>query len=166
MIDYNSDISVTRLDTGDIAYIRYEQTDDYPRLADRLRATAYNQARDLAQDCRTSLGDTVELLGNARVGLTDEEEALLDKIVDASRRAHAALQETFNGLQEWNQVEGRKALNERMKQQSKALKDLEESDTTSNMYPRRLNRTHVTTDVYPIPPKRTHITRQYQPITQ
>lgn len=118
MIDDNSDISVTRLDTGDIAYIRYEQTDDYPRLADRLRATAYNQARDLAQDCRTSLGDTVELLGNARVGLTDEEEALLDKIVDASHRAHTALQETLNGLQAWNQVEGRKALNERMAQQT------------------------------------------------
>lgn len=151
MIDNNGDISVTRLDTGDIAYIRYEQTDDYPRLADRLRATAYDQARDLAQDCRSLLGDTIELLDKARIGLTDEEEALLDKIVDASRRARAALQETFN---------------ERMKQQSKALKDLEESDKTSNMYPRRLNRTHVTTDVYPIPPIRTHITRQYQPITQ
>ena len=118
MIDNNSDISVTRLDTGDIAYIRYDKTDDYPRLADRLRATAYNQARDLAQYCRTSLGETVELLDNARAGLTDEEEALLDKIVDASQRAHTALQETFSGLQAWNQVEGRKALNERMKQQT------------------------------------------------
>lgn len=118
MIDNNSDISVTRLDTGDIAYIRYEQTDDYPRLADRLRATAYNQARDLAQDCRTLLGNTIELLDKARVGLTDEEEALLDKIVDASHRAHTALQETYNGLQAWNQVEGRKALNERMKRQT------------------------------------------------
>lgn len=132
MIDNNSDISVTRLDTGDIACIRYEQTDDYPRLADRLRATAYDQARDLAQDCRTLLGDTVELLDKARIGLSDEEEALLDKIVDASRRAHKALRETFNGLQEWNQVEGRKALNERMAQLDKALKDLEESDKTSN----------------------------------
>ena len=117
MIDNNSDISVTRLDTGDIAYIRYEQTDDHPRLADRLRATAYDQARDLAQDCRSLLGDTVELLDKARIGLSDEEEALLDKIVDASHRAHTALQETFNGLQEWNQVEGRKALNERVAQQ-------------------------------------------------
>lgn len=114
----NSDISVTRLDTGEIACIRYDKTDDYPRLADRLRATAYDQARDLAQDCRTLLGDTVELLDKARVGLTDEEEALLDKIVDASHRAHTALQETFNGLQEWNQVVGRKALNERMAQQA------------------------------------------------
>lgn len=117
MID-NSDISVTRLDTGDIAYIRYEQTDDCPRLADRLRATAYNQARDLAQNCRTLLSDTIGLLDHARVGLSDEEEALLDKIVDASQRAHTALQETFNGLQEWNQVDGRKALNERMAQQT------------------------------------------------
>ena len=89
MIDNNGDISVTRLDTGDIAYIRYEQKDDCPRLADRLRATAYN-----------------------------EEEALLDKIVDASQRAHTALQDTFNGLQEWNQVEGRKAFNERMARQT------------------------------------------------
>ena len=118
MIDYDSDISVTRLDTGEIAHIRYEQTDDYPRLADRLRVTAYDQARDLAQDCRTLLGDTIELLDHARVGLTDEEEALLDKIVDASQRAHTALQDTFNGLQEWNQLDGRKALNERMKQQT------------------------------------------------
>lgn len=118
MKDNNSDISVTRLDTGEIACIRYEQTDDYPRLADRLRATAYDQARDLAQDCRTLLGDTIELLDKARVGLTDEEEALLDKIVDASRRARTALRETFNGLQEWNQVVGRKALNERMAQQA------------------------------------------------
>lgn len=122
MID-NSDISVTRLDTGDIAYIRYEQTDDYPRLADRLRATAYNQARDLAQDCRTLLGDTIELLDKARVGLTDEEEALLDKIVDASHRAHTALQETFGTLREWNQVVGRKALNERMAQQAQQSND-------------------------------------------
>lgn len=128
MIDDTSEIEVTQLDTGDIACIRYEQTDDYPRLADRLRATAYNQARDLAQDCRTLLGDTIGLLDKARVGLTDEEEALLDKIVDASHRAHTALQETVNGLQEWNQVEGRKALNERMAQLDKALKDLEESD--------------------------------------
>ncbi len=117
-MDNNSDISVTRLDTGDIAYIRYDQTDDHPRLADRLRATAYNQARDLAQDCRTLLGDTIELLDNARVGLTDEEDALLDKIVDASHRAHTALQETYNGLQAWNQVVGRKALNERIAQQT------------------------------------------------
>lgn len=118
MMDNNSDISVTRLDTGEIVSIRYEQTDDCPRLADRLRATAYNQARDLAQDCRTLLGDTIGLLNHARVGLSDEEEALLDKIVNASQRAHTALQETFNGLQEWNQVVGRKALNERMAQQT------------------------------------------------
>lgn len=118
MIDNNSDISVTRLDTGDIACIRYEQTDDYPRLADRLRATAYDQARDLADYCRQSLGETAELLDNARAGLTDEEEALLDKIVDASQRAHTALQETFRTLREWNQLVGRKALNERMAQQT------------------------------------------------
>ena len=118
MMDNNSDISVTRLDTGDIAYIRYDKTDDYPRLADRLRATAYDQARDLAQDCRTLLGDTIGLLDNARIGLTDEEEELLDKIVDASHRAHTALQEIFGTLREWNQVEGSKALNERMAQQS------------------------------------------------
>lgn len=117
MID-NSDISVTRLDTGEIACIRYDKTDDYPRLADRLRATAYDQARDLAQDCRTLLGDTIGLLDNARIGLTDEEEALLDKIVEASHRAHMALKETSNALQKWNQVVGRKALNERMAQQT------------------------------------------------
>lgn len=114
----NSDISVTRLDTGDIAYIRYDKTDNYPRLADRLRVTAYDQARDLAQDCRTLLGDTIGLLDNARIGLTDEEEALLDKIVEASQRAHMALLETSNALQKWNQVVGRKALNERIAQQT------------------------------------------------
>lgn len=130
MIDYDSDISVTRLDTGEIACIRYEQTDDYPRLADRLRATAYNQARDLAQDCRTLLGDTIELLDHARVGLSDEEEALLDKIVNASQRAHTALQETFNGLQEWNQVVGRKALNERIAQQTQQRQQSNEQAST------------------------------------
>ncbi len=117
MID-NSDISVTRLDTGDIAYIRYEQTDDYPRLADRLRATAYNQAKDLADTIDETLRKTIILLDNARAGLTDEEEALLDKIVDASHRAHTALQETFGTLRDWNQVVGRKALNERIAQQT------------------------------------------------
>lgn len=117
-MDNNSDISVTRLDTGDIAYIRYEQTDDYPRLADRLRVTAYDQARDLAHYCGKSLGEKIELLNHARAGLTDEEEALLDKIVDASHRAHMALQETSNALQKWNQVVGRKALNERIAQQT------------------------------------------------
>lgn len=116
MKDNNSDISVTRLDTGEIACIRYEQTDDYPRLADRLRATAYDQARDLAQDCRTLLGDTVELLDKARVGLTNEEEALLNKTVDTTLEAQRAIYKTFDTLQEWNQVEGRKTLNERMKQ--------------------------------------------------
>ena len=136
MMDYNSDISVTRLDTGDIAYIRYEQTDDYPRLADRLRATAYDQARDLAQYCRTSLGETVELLDTARVGLTDEEEVLLDKIVGASHRAHTALRETFNGLQEWNQVVGRKALNERMAQQTQQARQSNEQAGTRD-YDRR-----------------------------
>ncbi len=118
MMDNNSNISVSRLDTGDIAYIRYEQTDDCPRLADRLRATAYNQARDLAQDCRTLLGDTIGLLDNARIGLTDEEEELLDKIVDATLEAQRAIYKTFDGLQEWNQIVGRKAFNERMKQQT------------------------------------------------
>lgn len=114
----NSDISVTRLDTGEIACIRYDKTDDYPRLADRLRATAYDQARDLAQDCRTLLGDTIELLDKARVGLTDEEEALLDKIVDTTLEAQRAIYKTFDGLEEWNQVVGRKALNERIAQQT------------------------------------------------
>lgn len=128
MIDDTSEIKVTQLDTGEIVSIQYYKTDDYPRLADRLRATAYDQARDLAQDCRTLLGDTVELLDKARIGLSDEEEALLDKIVDASRRAHTALRETYNGLQEWNQVVGRKAFNERMAQLDKALQELDESD--------------------------------------
>lgn len=118
MIDYNSNISVTRLDTGEIACIRYEQTDDYPRLADRLRATAYDEAKNLAETIDETLRKTIILLDNARAGLTDEEEALLDKIVDASRRAHTALRETFSGLEEWNQLDGRKALNERMKQQT------------------------------------------------
>lgn len=118
MIDYNSDISVTRLDMGDIAYIRYDKTDDYPRLADRLRATAYDQAKNLAETIDETLRKTIILLDNARVGLTDEEEELLNKIVDTTLEAQRAVYKTFDGLQEWNQVEGRKALNERMKQQT------------------------------------------------
>ena len=129
MID-NSDISVTRLDTGEIVSIRYEQTDDCPRLADRLRVTAYDQARDLAHYCGQSLGEKIELLNYARAGLTDEEEALLDKIVDASHRAHTTLQETSNALQEWNQVVGRKALNERMAQQTQQTQQSNEQAGT------------------------------------
>lgn len=118
MIDYNSDISVTRLDTGDIAYIRYEQTDDYPRLADRLRATAYNQAKDLADTIDETLRKTIILLDNARAGLTGEEETLLNKIVDTTIEAQRASYKTLDALWEWNQVVGRKALNERMAQQT------------------------------------------------
>ena len=128
MMDNN--ISVTRLDTGEIVSIRYEQTDDYPRLADRLRVTAYDQARDLAHYCGQSLGEKIELLNYARAGLTDEEEALLDKIVDASHRAHTALQETSNGLQKWNQVVGRKALNERIAQQTQQTQQSNEQAST------------------------------------
>lgn len=123
-------LSVARLDTGDIAYIRYDKTDDYPRLADRLRAKAYNQARDLAQYCRTSLGETVELLDNARVGLTDEEEALLDKIVDASHRAYTALKDTVSALWEWHASE--EMLRARLDKLARAIKALDESDNTSN----------------------------------
>lgn len=132
MIDNNSDISVTRLDTGDIAYIRYDKTDDYPRLADRLRATAYDEAKNLAETIDETLRKTITLLDNARAGLTGEEESLLDKIVDTTLEAQRAIYKTFDGLQEWNQLDGRKALNERMEQLDKALKDLEESDKTSN----------------------------------
>lgn len=117
MID-NRDISVTRLDTGDIAYIRYEQTDDYPRLADRLRATAYNQAKYLADTIDETLRKTIILLDNARAGLTDEEEALLNKIVDTTLEAQRASYKTLDALWEWNQVAGRKALNERIAQQT------------------------------------------------
>lgn len=126
MMDNN--ISVTRLDTGDIAYIRYEQTDDYPRLADRLRVTAYDQARDLAHYCGQSLGEKIELLNHARAGLTDEEEALLDNIVDASHRAHMALLETSHALQKWNQLVGRKALNERIAQQTQQRQQRQQSN--------------------------------------
>ena len=118
MIDNNSDISVTRLDTGEIVCIRYEQTDDYPRLADRLRVTAYDQAKDLANTIDETLRKTIILLDNARAGLTGEEEELLDKIVDTTLEAQRAIYKTFDALWEWNQLVGRKALHERMAQQT------------------------------------------------
>lgn len=129
MID-NRDISVTRLDTGDIAYIRYEQTDDYPRLADRLRATAYNQAKYLADTIDETLRKTIILLDNARAGLTDEEEALLNKIVDTTLEAQRASYKTLDALWEWNQVAGRKALNERIAQQTQQTQQSNEQAST------------------------------------
>lgn len=131
-MDNNSDISVTRLDTGDIAYIRYEQTDDYPRLADRLRATAYDQAKDLAETIDETLRKTIILLDNARAGLTGEEETLLNKIVDTTIEAQRASYKTLDALWEWNQVAGRKALNERMARQTQQTQQSNEQAGTRN----------------------------------
>lgn len=131
MMDNN--ISVTRLDTGDIAYIRYGQTDDCPRLADRLRATAYNQAKDLTSALDKTLYDTIEQLYEEQDDLTGEEQARLDEIYNTMHRAHTALKDTVSGLWEWqydlNRTRDRA---ERMAQLDKALRELEESDKTSN----------------------------------
>lgn len=130
MMDNNSDISVTRLDTGDIAYIRYEQTDDYPRLADRLRATAYNQAKDLTSALDKTLCNTIEQLYEEQDDLTGEEQARLNEIYTTMHRAYTALKDTISGLWEWHVAVDRTP--ERMAQLDKALQELDESDKTSN----------------------------------
>lgn len=102
MIDNNSDISVTRLDTGDIAYIRYDKTDDYPRLADRLRATAYDQANDLTDALDKTLYNTIEQLHEEQGDLTSDEQARLNEIYTTMHRAHTALKDTVSALWEWH----------------------------------------------------------------
>lgn len=126
MIDYDSDISVTRLDTGEIAHIRYEQTDDYPRHADVLRYTAYDQAKDLTSALDKTLCNTIEQLHEEQDDLTGVEQSRLNEIYTTMHRAYTALKDTISGLWEWHVAVDRTP--EFREQTEKALKGLDESD--------------------------------------
>lgn len=120
-------------ETGEIELIRYDWTpdkEDFPRHADVLRYIAYDQAKDLTDALDKTLYDTIEQLYEEQDDLTGEEQARLDEIYNTMHRAHTALKDTISGLWEWHVAVDRTP--ERMAQLDKALKDLEESDKTSN----------------------------------
>lgn len=128
------EITTDVTDTGEIELIRYDWTpdkEDFPRHADVLRYTAYDQADDLADAFDKTLRKTVEQLCDETDDLTDEEEALLSKAFYSMHKARRALHKTFETLWEWHLVADRTP--EPLAQLDKALKDLEESDKTSNI---------------------------------
>lgn len=119
-------------ETGEIKLVQYDWTPDesFPRHADVLRDVAFDQARDLASALDKTLRKTIEQLCDETDDLTYDEERRLRKIYATMHRAHTALKDTFGALWEWHLVADRTP--ERMEQLDKALKDLEESDKTSN----------------------------------
>ena len=121
-------------ETGDIELIRYDWTpdkEDFPRHADVLRAMAYNQAKDLTDAIDKTLVKTLDQLLDETGNITGEEVALLSKAFFSMHKARRALHKTFGALWEWHLVADRTP--ERLAQLDKALKDLEESDKTSNI---------------------------------
>ena len=127
------EITTDVTDTGEIELVRYDWTPDdkcFSRHADVLRGMAYDQATDLADAFDKTLRKTVEQLCDETDDLTDEEEALLSKAFYSMHKTRRALHKTFATLWEWHLVADRTP--ERMEQLDKALKDLEESDKTSN----------------------------------
>lgn len=132
------EITTDVTETGEIQLVQYDWTpdkEDFPRHADVLRDIAYDQAKDLAGALDETLRKTVEQLVDETGDLTDEEEALLSRIFYLMHKARRALHKTFDTLWEWrNELDHspERAI-ERMAQLDKALKDLEESDKTSNI---------------------------------
>ena len=115
--------------TGEIKLIRYDWTPDdksFPRHADVLRYTAYDQAKDLTSALDKTLCNTIEQLHEEQDDLTGEEQARLNEIYTTMHRAYTALKDTISGLWEWHVAVDRTP--ERMAQLDKALKDLDESD--------------------------------------
>lgn len=124
------EITTNVTETGEIELIRYDWTpdkEDFPRHADVLRYTAYDQADDLADAFDKTLRKTVEQLCDETDDLTDLEKSRLNEIYTTMHRAYTALKDTISGLWEWHLSA------DRMEQLDKALKDLEESDKTSNI---------------------------------
>lgn len=125
-------------ETGEIKLIRYDWTpdkEDFPRHADVLRYIAYDQAKDLAGALDETLRKTIEQLCDETDDITDEEEGLLSKTFYLMHKARRALHKTFDTLWEWQYDLDRspeRAI-ERMAQLDKALKELDESDKTSNI---------------------------------
>lgn len=121
-------------DTGEIELIRYDWAPDkasFPRHADVLRYMAHDQTKDLADAIDKTLRKTIEQLVDETDDLTHEEEVRLSKIFYLMHKARRALHETFDTLWEWQLAVDRTPA--RMAQLDKALKDLEESDKTSNI---------------------------------
>ena len=122
-------------DMGEIKLVQYSWTpdkEDFPRHADVLRYTAYDQAKDLTDALDKTLCNTIEQLHEEQDDLTDEEEAQLSKIFYSMHKARRALHKTFDTLWEWqyglNRTRDRA---ERMAQLDKALQELDDSDKTS-----------------------------------
>ena len=120
-------------DTGEIQLVQDNWTPDkasFPRHADVLRYTAYKQAKDLADAIDKTLAKTFDQLLDETDNITGEEEACLKQAFYSTCKAQRALHKAFGALWEWHIAVGRTP--ERMAQLDKALKDLEESDKTSN----------------------------------
>lgn len=104
------EITTDVTETGEIELVRYDWTpdkEDFPRHADVLRYTAYDQADDLADAFDKTLRKTVEQLCDETDDLTDEEEALLSKAFYSMHKARRALHKTFETLWEWHLVADR-----------------------------------------------------------
>lgn len=118
-------------DTGEIKLVQYSWTPDkasFPRHADVRRYTAYDQADDLADAFDKTLRKTLDQLLDETGNITGEEVALLSKAFFSMHKARRALHKTVETLWEWHLV-----ADARLAQLDKALKDLEESDKTSNI---------------------------------
>lgn len=127
------EITTDVTNTGEIELIRYDWTpdkEDFPRHADVLRYTAYDQAKDLTDALDKTLCNTIEQLYEEQDDLTGEEQARLDEIYNTMHRAHTALKDTVSGLWEWHASE--EMLRARLDKLARAIKALDESDKTSN----------------------------------
>ena len=123
------EITTDVTETGEIELVQYEWTPDkasFPRHADVLRYTAYDQAKDLTDALDKTLFNTIEQLYEEQNDLTGVEQSRLNEIYTTMHRAHTALKDTISGLWEWHIAVDRTP--ERMAQLDKALKDLEESN--------------------------------------
>lgn len=120
-------------ETGEIQLVQYDWTpdkEDFPRHADVLRYTAYDQAKDLTDALDKTLYDTIEQLYEEQDDLTGEEQARLDEIYTTMHRAYTALKDTVSALWEWHASE--EMLRARLDKLARAIKALDESDNTSN----------------------------------
>lgn len=128
------EITTDVTETGEIQLVQYSWTpdkEDFPRHTDVLRYTAYDQAKDLTDALDKTLCNTIEQLCDEADTITHEEEELLSKAFYAMHKARRALHNAFGALWEWHIAVDRTP--ERMAQLDKALKELDESDKTSNI---------------------------------
>ena len=120
------EITTDVTNTGEIELIRYDWTpdkEDFPRHADVLRYTAYDQAKDLTDALDKTLCNTIEQLYEEQDDLTGEEQARLNEIYTTMHRAHTALKDTVSGLWEWHASE--EMLRARLDKLARAIKALD-----------------------------------------